>query len=55
VPGSDYIYPLGELKPISYQELDLNKDWQEFDITHELTDKGLQKFADDWNQLISIR
>jgi transaldolase len=35
-----------------YQELDLNRSWREFDISHELTDKGIVRFADDWNSLI---
>ncbi len=41
-----------ELKQIPYQELSLNKPWQEYNIRHELTDKGLEKFAADWNNLI---
>ncbi|MBI3232370.1 MAG: transaldolase [Candidatus Doudnabacteria bacterium] len=40
------------LKPILYQEIDLNKTWQEYNIQHELTDKGIKKFAKDWNNLI---
>ena len=40
------------LQPISYKNMDLNKPWQEYDIRHELTDKGLKKFASDWNSLI---
>ncbi len=41
-----------ELKPIPYQEISLDKSWQEYNISHELTDKGLEKFAADWNSLI---
>lgn len=51
-PDENYIYPKGDLKDIPYQELDLNKDWQEFNINHQLTDKGLEKFANDWNSLL---
>lgn len=40
-------------KDIPYQELDLAREWQSFDIQHELTDTGLQKFADDWNNLLT--
>jgi transaldolase len=36
------------LKPIPYKELDLNRPWQSFDITHELTTKGIQKFVADY-------
>ncbi len=40
------------LTPIPYQEIDLTNPWTEYNIYHELTDKGIQKFADDWNNLI---
>ncbi len=50
-PGS-YSLGGGNLKSIEYEELDLNKNWQEFDIQHELTDAGIEKFASDWNALI---
>lgn len=36
------------LKPIPYKELDLNQPWQSFDISHELTTKGIQKFVADY-------
>lgn len=49
---SNYSYDAKDLKPIEYLDLDLKKSWQEFDISHELTDKGIEKFAADWNALI---
>jgi transaldolase len=52
VPGSDYTYNAGELNEIPYVDLDLNKSWQDFDISHELTDKGVASFSTDWNNLI---
>jgi transaldolase len=36
------------LKTIPYKELDLNRPWQSFDIAHELTTKGIQKFVADY-------
>lgn len=42
-----------ELKTIEYKNIDLNNSWQEFNISHELTEKGLEKFASDWNNLIA--
>ena len=42
-----------ELKPIPYRQIDLNKSWRKYDITHPLTDKGIDRFSQDWNQLIS--
>ncbi len=40
------------LKSITYRQLDLSKNWRDFDISHPLTDKGIEKFAADWNALI---
>ncbi|MFA5954929.1 MAG: transaldolase family protein [Patescibacteria group bacterium] len=40
------------LREISYREIDLNADWQSYNIQHDLTDIGLKKFADDWNHLL---
>jgi len=48
---SEYTYA-PDFEAIEYKEFDLNKDWTEFDISHELTDKGIEKFASDWNALI---
>ena len=41
-----------KLKPIEYQDLSLEKNWQEYDVRHELTEKGISKFVEDWNGLI---
>ena len=30
----------------------LSENWREFNIYHELIDKGIEKFASDWNSLI---
>jgi transaldolase len=40
------------LKPIEYKEIDLNKPWEQYDIHHDLTDTGIAKFSEDWNNLI---
>jgi len=51
LPGEDYTYsPVGQA--ITYQDISLDKPWQEYNIEHDLTDTGLQKFADDWNSLL---
>ncbi|MGD0884544.1 MAG: transaldolase family protein [Thermodesulfovibrionales bacterium] len=52
VPGDDYVYRRTELKAIAYKHIDLTKKWQEYDIHHDLTDKGMEKFSQDWNALI---
>lgn len=40
------------LQPITYEKIDLNKPWQEYNLKHELTDVGIEKFCADWNQMI---
>jgi transaldolase len=52
IPGDDYQYDAQSLKPILYQEIDLEKKWEDYDIRHELTDKGMERFSADWNALI---
>lgn len=49
---NSYSYSFVTLKPIEYKELDLNRNWNDFDIKHNLTDAGVEKFASDWNALI---
>ncbi|MBI4022487.1 MAG: transaldolase [Candidatus Andersenbacteria bacterium] len=38
-------------RDIPYEDISLDKDWRGYDLHHDLTDVGLQKFADDWNNL----
>lgn len=52
MPDQNFKYQAGALKSIPYLELNLNKNWQEFNIAQELTDKGIEKFSEDWNSLI---
>jgi transaldolase len=40
------------LKAIPYKELDLNLPWHSFDIAHELTTKGIQKFVADYRSTL---
>jgi len=40
-------------RPIPYEELDLEQPWDAFDIKHELTRKGLEKFAADYRATLS--
>lgn len=51
MPSDDLEYKVEGLKEIPYQEIDLNMDWNKYDVQHELTDLGIQKFSDDWNNL----
>jgi len=40
-------------KSIPYEELDLERPWEMFDIQHELTRKGIEKFAADYRATLS--
>jgi len=40
-------------KPIAYQELDLERPWEAFDVQHDLTRKGIDKFASDYRATLS--
>ncbi len=52
LPEESYAYDTGSLKEIPYKELDLSQPWQSFDIHHDLTDKGIERFTADWNALL---
>jgi len=52
LPDDNWLPKLETRQPIPYQSQKLNLPAKEYDIKHELTDKGLARFADDWNRLI---
>jgi hypothetical protein len=57
MPDQDFKYKgidaSGEaLKPIPYRDLDLDLPWEAFDIAHELTTRGIQKFVADYQSTL---
>jgi len=52
IPGKDFSYAPEGLRAIPYRDLDLSLDWKTFPIAHPLTDKGIDRFSEDWNALI---
>lgn len=40
------------LKPILYKEIDLNAPWESFDLRHELTTKGIERFVADYKSTL---
>ncbi len=52
MPDVNFKYQPQDLSPISYTQIDLSTNWQDFDIYHKLTDAGIAKFSSDWNALI---
>ncbi len=56
LPDRSYQYPRPKpLEPVPYETLRLGRAWREFDLRHELTAKGQEQFAADWNALIARR
>lgn len=54
IPDENYIYNSDGLSAIDYKNISLNKDWREYDIKHELTYKGIDRFASDWTGLLKV-
>lgn len=52
MPKDNFVYEAKDVKPIPYQEIDLSLDWQKFNVANELTDKGIERFSADWNNLL---
>ena len=40
------------LQPIPYRELDLSKPWESFDLKHDLTTKGIERFVADFEKTL---
>jgi len=41
------------LKSIAYKDLDINLGWESFDVAHELTTQGIQKFVKDYRSTLN--
>jgi transaldolase len=57
MPNRDFAYKTtglkgDPLKPVPYKALKLNQSWESFDIAHELTTKGIQKFVEDYQNTL---
>jgi transaldolase len=57
LPKADFVYygtdkPEKPLKAMPYQSIDLNRQWESFDIQHELTTKGIQQFVADYQSTL---
>lgn len=52
LPAAGFAYRPAGLKSIIYETLDLQANWKTFNVEHELTAKGIEKFANDWNKRI---
>jgi transaldolase len=57
MPNRDFTYKAvgasgKPLYPLPYRMLKLNQPWENFDIAHELTNKGIQKFVEDYQSTL---
>ncbi len=53
MPNETFAYDAGALREIPFQSFDLAPDWRSFNISHELTEQGIDRFANDWNLLMA--
>jgi transaldolase len=52
LPEGEYRYNPAGLARLPFEDLDLSRDWQSFDIAHPKTSEGMAKFSADWNGLL---
>ena len=52
VPDESYQYKAGALTERAFEEYNLTADWRTFDLSHLLTDSGIERFASDWNAVL---
>ena len=51
LPSDDFAYkPVDSV--ISYEELNLEQPWEQFNVENELTRKGIQKFVSDYKSTL---
>lgn len=43
-----------QLKPIPYKDIDLNAPWESFDLRHELTTNGIERFVADYKSTLQL-
>jgi transaldolase len=54
LPQANYKYEVSNMKEIPYQnDVVLGKNWQTYDMHHDLTDKGILAFWNDWTGLFN--
>jgi transaldolase len=53
-PSPEVEFPQTTFQPIPFLNLKYNVNWRDININHDLTTAGVQKFADDWNGLITL-
>lgn len=57
MPNRDFAYKAVDaagmpLNPLPYRTLKLNQPWENFDVAHDLTTKGIEKFVEDYQSTL---
>ncbi len=52
LPDENFNYNPENLQPILYQGIALDKNWRDYNIYHQLTEDGVEKFCADWKAII---
>lgn len=52
IPDASYSYSVTGLNQIKFEDINLEQNWQQYNISHELTDRGLESFVKDWKAII---
>lgn len=52
MPSENFVFKSNG-QPIPYQEIRLDQPWETYDLNHELTDKGLERFAEDYRKIVA--
>ena len=52
LPSRDFAYQ-STGRPIPFEELNLERPWETFDVRHELTSKGIDKFVNDYRKTLA--
>lgn len=53
LPDEGFTYAPSDLSSIPYKDdIDLSKKWTNYDVKHDLTNTGIEKFSADWNSLV---
>lgn len=53
MPDVDFAYTPKNFWSIPYQKIDCGKEWSLYNISHDLTDQGIDRFSQDWNNLLA--
>jgi len=52
IPSKDFVYNKKDLSNIPFEDVSLDKNFINYNLQHDLTDAGLEKFVSDWDSLM---